>query len=80
MQPTSNGEKVLTFVITGTLSCPREHFERVIIQAGHKIAGSVTKNTDYLLAGDKAGSKKAKAESLGIKILHESQLSTILQG
>ncbi len=75
MQPSPANGKVLTFVITGTLSQPREYFERLITQTGHKISGSVTKTTDYLLAGDKAGSKRAKAESLGIKIITETQLN-----
>lgn len=78
MQPFPANGKVLIFVITGTLSQPREHFERLITQTGHKTSGSVTKTTDYLLAGDKAGSKRAKAENMGIKIITEAQLTGVL--
>jgi len=63
-----------TFVITGTLSQPRDHFKNLIEQHGGKVTGSITKNTDYLLAGEKAGSKENKAKSLNISILSELQL------
>jgi len=53
----------------------------LIKDAGHKVSGSVSKNTDYLLAGEKAGSKKAKAESLSIPIIeNEDTLQSILVG
>lgn len=66
------------FVITGTLSLPREHFVKVIEEKGGKVAGSVSKNTDYLLAGEKAGSKLAKAGSLGVQVLSEAEFSAML--
>ena len=68
----------LTFVITGTLSQPRKHYQDMIENSGHKISGSVSKKTDYVLCGEDAGSKKTKAESLGIKIITEKELSKIL--
>ena len=68
----------LTFVITGTLSQSRKHYQDMIENSGHKISGSVSKKTDYVLCGEDAGSKKTKAESLGIKIITEKELSKIL--
>ncbi len=67
-----------TFVITGTLSQPRGAFKERIEQAGGKVSGSISKNTDYLLAGDKAGSKLTKAQSLGVTILNEESLDALL--
>ena len=63
-----------TFVITGTLSRPRPEFKQLIEAAGGKVSGSISKNTDFLLAGEKAGSKRSKAESLGVSILSEDEL------
>lgn len=60
-----------TFLITGTLSRPRADFEELIKSLGGKIAGGVSKNLSYLIAGEKAGSKLEKAEKLGITILTE---------
>lgn len=60
-----------TFVITGTLSQSRDHFKDRILAAGGKVSGSISKKTDYLLAGEKAGSKLTKAESLGVTVLDE---------
>ncbi len=68
-----------TFVITGTLSKPREEFEKIIEENGGKVTGSVSKKTDFLLVGENAGSKLEKAESLGIKILNESQFLSLCQ-
>lgn len=68
----------LTFVITGTLSQPRNHYAEMIEAKGHKVSGSVSKKTSYLLCGEDAGSKKAKAQSLGVKIITESELNLIL--
>ena len=64
-----------TFVITGTLpSLSREEAKKIIEDAGGKVTESVTKKTNYLVAGEKAGSKLDKARSLGISILDEAQL------
>lgn len=67
-----------TFVITGTLSKPRPEFKKMIEAKGGKVSGSISKNTDYLLAGEKAGSKRAKAESLGVTILDEEGFNLLL--
>ena len=66
-----------TFVITGTLSQPRPAFKKVIEQNGGKVSGSVSKNTDYLLCGEKGGSKKDKAETLGVKVLTEEAFKAL---
>ena len=68
------------FVITGTLpTLTREEAKAVIQQAGGKVADSVSKKTNYLVAGEKAGSKLEKAQSLGITILSESDLIQLVQ-
>lgn len=61
-----------TFVITGTLSQPREYFQEQIELNGGKVSSSVSKKTDYLLVGDNPGTKATKAESLGVKIISET--------
>ena len=63
-----------SFVITGTLSKSRDEVAEFIRQHGGKIASSVSKKTDYLVAGEEAGSKLAKAQQLGVRIVTESQL------
>jgi len=68
----------LTFVITGTLSQPREHFQALIEAAGGKVSGSVSKKTSFLLAGENAGSKMAKATELGVKVLDEAAFAALL--
>ena len=68
-----------TFVITGTLpSLTREQAEELIKAHGGKIAGSVSKKTSYLVAGEAAGSKLAKARELNITILDEAGLHALL--
>ena len=63
-----------TFVLTGTLpTMSRDEASAIIIANGGKVASSVSKKTDYVLAGEKAGSKLNKAESLGIKIIDENE-------
>ena len=68
----------MTFVITGTLSRNREDFKKMILSAGGKVSDSVSKRTSYLLAGENAGSKLAKAEKLGITILDETSFTKML--
>ncbi|WP_411825940.1 NAD-dependent DNA ligase LigA [Luteolibacter sp. AS25] len=67
-----------TFVITGTLSESRDHFKAIIEQNGGKVSGSISKKTNYLLAGEAAGSKLDKAKSLGVTILDEPALAALL--
>ena len=63
-----------TFVITGTLPGMKRSEASAIIEAlGGKVSGSVSKKTDYVLAGDEAGSKLTKAQSLGITIIDENE-------
>lgn len=69
----------LSFVLTGTLSRPRPEFAAEILAAGGKVSSSVSAKTDYLVAGEKAGSKLAKAEKLGVKVLDEAGLLAMLQ-
>jgi len=71
----------LTFVITGTLPMlSREQAKALIEQHGGKVTGSVSKATDYLLAGEKAGSKLDKAAQLGITIIDEARLHEMISG
>jgi len=68
-----------TLVITGTLpSMSRDEAKALIEAAGGKVAGSVSKKTDYLLAGEAAGSKLDKAQELGVAILDEAALLSLL--
>ncbi len=67
-----------TFVITGTLSQPRPEFKKLIESKGGKVSGSISKNTDYLLAGEGAGSKLDKAESLGVTVIGEDELAMLI--
>jgi len=61
-----------SFVLTGTLSRPREEFEQRIKAAGGKTSGSVSRRTSYVLAGTDPGSKLKKAAELGVEILDEA--------
>ncbi len=68
-----------TFVLTGSLSnLTRDQASELIVAAGGKVTGSVSKKTDYVVAGDEPGSKLAKAEQLGISILSEAELRNLL--
>ena len=67
-----------TFVITGTLSLPREHFKAMILKAGGKVSDSVSNKTTYLLAGENAGSKLQKAQKLNVTILTEKEFNTLM--
>jgi len=69
-----------TFVITGSLAVmSREETEEKIRLLGGKASGSVSKETDYLVVGENPGSKLAKAESFGVKIITEEDLIKLLQ-
>lgn len=68
-----------TWVLTGTLNQLNRSDAKAQLQAlGAKVAGSVSKNTDCLVAGDAAGSKLAKAQDLGVKVIDEAELIDIL--
>ena len=69
----------LKFVLTGTLpTMTRDQAKEIIESLGGKCAGSVSKKTDYVLAGEDAGSKLTKAEQLGIKIIDENEFKAML--
>ena len=69
-----------TFVITGTLpSLGRDEAKDLIEAAGGKVAGSVSKKTDYLVAGTEAGSKLVKAQALGVTVIDEAALLKLLE-
>ncbi|ATW42925.1 NAD-dependent DNA ligase LigA [Glaesserella parasuis] len=70
-----NPLKDKTVVLTGTLTqLTRDQAKALLQQLGCKVSGSVSSKTDYLIAGEKAGSKLAKAQELGVKILSEDEL------
>ena len=65
--------------LTGTLpTLKRTEATKIIKGAGGKVSGSVSKNTDYVVAGDEAGSKLAKAQSLGVNVIDEAALLELL--
>jgi DNA ligase (NAD+) len=69
----------LTFVLTGTLpTLTRESATELILQAGGRVTSSVSKQTDFVLAGDGAGSKLEKAERLGVRVIGELELLSML--
>ncbi|HSP42223.1 MAG TPA: NAD-dependent DNA ligase LigA [Luteolibacter sp.] len=67
-----------TFVITGTLSMDRDDMKTFIESKGGKVSGSVSGKTDYLLAGEGGGSKRDKAEKLGVAVISEKQLEDMI--
>lgn len=69
------------FVITGTLpGMSRKQASELIEKNGGKVSGSVSKKTTYLLAGENGGSKLAKAQSLGVPVIHEEELLAMAAG
>lgn len=67
-----------TFVITGTQSRPRDEIKDRLQRLGAKVSGSVSSKTDFLLAGEAAGSKLDKALELGVRVLSEAELEVLL--
>jgi DNA ligase (NAD+) len=68
-----------TFVLTGTLpELTREQASELIVAAGGRVTGSVSRKTDYAVAGESAGSKLAQAEKLGVEVLNEEGLRALL--
>ena len=67
-----------TFVITGTLSKPRDEYKEVLESLGANVTGSVTKKTDYVLVGENPGSKYDKAKELGITIISEEEYEKLV--
>ncbi len=68
-----------TFVLTGTLSLPRDQVKKTIEAAGGRVSGSVSKKTDYVIAGSDAGSKLDKAKELGVSVIGEKDLANLLE-
>lgn len=77
-KPASAALSGKTFVITGTLSMPRNDLKSRLQAAGAKVTGSVSKKTDYLVAGENPGSKYHKAVALGLSILSEKHCLEML--
>jgi DNA ligase (NAD+) len=69
-----------TFVLTGTLTMPRDTLKARLQAVGAKVTGSVSKNTDYVVVGDNPGSKHDKAVKLGVEILDEAGCLKMLDG
>lgn len=78
-EPAGDQLKGKTICITGTLSKSRDEFKKLIESYGGKVSGAISSNTDYLLAGEGGGSKRAKAEKLEIPIINEQQLKEMLE-
>lgn len=81
--PTKKSDELegLTFVVTGTLSTlSRDEAKRRIKEMAGKVSESVSKQTNYLVVGDNPGSKLAKAEKLGVKVLDENAFLALLKG
>ncbi|MBP7805077.1 MAG: NAD-dependent DNA ligase LigA, partial [Candidatus Pacebacteria bacterium] len=70
----------LTFVLTGTLpTLSRDEAKAKILEQGGKVSGSVSKNTNYVLAGESAGSKYDEAQKLGVPIIDEKKFIELLK-
>jgi DNA ligase (NAD+) len=77
--PNDSRIKGTTWVITGTLSKPREEIAEEIVSLGGKVSGTVSKKTSFVLAGAEAGSKLEKAKKLGIRIVEEAEFRKLVK-
>ncbi len=68
-----------TVVLTGTLPISRSVLSDYLVQLGAKVVGSVSKKTDIVICGEEAGSKKEKAESLGVRVMFLDELRTLIE-
>ena len=76
-EPSLSGK---TFVLTGTLpNLTRDEAKKMIEDAGGRVSGSVSKKTDFVVAGDDAGSKLDKAKELGVKVIGEKEMQELLE-
>ena len=76
---TNNEVAGKTFVLTGTLpTLSREEAKAMLLAKGAKVAGSVSKKTDYVVAGEAAGSKLEKAQALGVQVIDEDAMKKLL--
>ncbi|BCU75431.1 NAD-dependent DNA ligase LigA [Luteolibacter sp. LG18] len=69
-----------TFVLTGTLSIDRDDMKRLIEDKGGKVSGSISAKTHFLVAGEGGGSKRTKAESLGVAVIDEETVRGMMEG
>lgn len=70
----------LTIVLTGTLTMKRKELEEELVKRGASVTGSVSKNTDFVIAGENAGSKRIRAEELDIPVFTEEKVPALLAG
>ena len=76
----AHDEPALVFVLTGTLpDMTRDEAKSLIESKGHKVTSSVSKSTDYVVAGAEAGSKLERAKALGVAVLDEDGLRKLLE-
>jgi DNA ligase (NAD+) len=74
-----NTFKDKTIVLTGSMSESRGHYKAILENLGAKVSGSVSKKTDFVIYGEKAGSKLTKAENLDVATLNEEELLLLLE-
>lgn len=78
IEKTNKSANAKTFLFTGTLSKPRTYFEDMCRANGHNVAKSISKSVDFLIIGDKPGSKVDKANKLGVMCLKEDEFMTLI--